>query len=387
MENRILIVDDTAENIDILTSILEDFRLYVSLDGEDAIETANQENPDLILLDIMMPGMSGYEVCSILKSQDKTKDIPIIFITSKTDTDSIVKGFEYGAVDYVTKPFNSSELMARVRTQLELKKSRDDIQEYLQKIEAQNNIITSSVQYAQRIQNASLPDIEDLNRDLKDYFILFKPRDIVSGDFYWIKKIENKIIIAIADCTGHGVPGAFMSMLGTAFLNEIVLRENITQPSLILSQLRENIIDSLSQNEHSEVFDGMDISVATIDLKTNILEFSGANNYGYLLRNNEIIKLECDHMPVSYFSKMKPFSNMQMDVRKGDILYLFSDGFIDQFGGAKDKKLKAPSFKKLLLEIQNLNMEEQKQKLDEFFVRWKGEQAQVDDVSVFGLKF
>lgn len=204
------------------------------MDGKKALEWTKRKDFDLILLDVMMPEMSGFEVCEHLKANSKTSDIPIIFLTARTDTESIVKGFNLGAVDYVTKPFNKSELLARVSTQVALKKSRDETLKYLK-------LLKDSVNYAEKIQDAVLPSPEILYDVFPGYFILYKPKDIVSGDFYWINRIKNFIYIAAADCTGHGVPGAFMSMLGITLLNEIVSKSRLDNPNQILNFLRKKI--------------------------------------------------------------------------------------------------------------------------------------------------
>jgi CheY-like chemotaxis protein len=383
---KILLVDDTPENIDILNSAFLEHTRFVALNGEKAIDTATNKQPDLILLDIMMPGMDGYETCSILKSKPKTKHIPIIFITSKTDTDSVVKGFDAGAVDYVTKPFNIGELKSRVATQLSLKKSNDDIQKYLKDIEDKNRLITDSINYAKRLQFASLPNKNYLNKILDDFFILFLPKDIVSGDFYWIKKIDNKTIIIIADCTGHGVPGAFMSMFGTAFLNEIVNRDNISTPAVILNNLRNMIIKSLNQDDTDEVQDGMDVSIISIDENNYKMEFAGAKNHIFLIRDNEITKIKADSMPVSLYPNMNPFNNNEFDIKKGDIIYLMSDGYTDQFGGEKGKKLGVKKFKEIILKNTNMKMAEQKNIFHNYFNNWKKDEEQVDDVLLFGVR-
>jgi len=383
---KILLVDDTTENIDILNSALSEYSRLIALNGEKAIEIATNKQPDLILLDIVMPGIDGYETCRILKSQQETKHIPIIFITSKTDTDSIVKGFNTGAIDYVTKPFNISELKSRVSTQLALKKSYDDINKYLKEIESKNRLITDSINYAKRLQFASLPNKDYLDKILNNYFILFMPKDIVSGDFYWIKEVNDKIVIIIADCTGHGVPGAFMSMFGTAFLNEIVNRDNISNPATILNKLRDMIIKSLNQDSKDEVQDGMDVSIISIDKKNNTMEFAGAKNHIYLVRDNNATKIKADSMPVSLYPKMTPFNNNKIDIKKEDTIYMFSDGYSDQFGGEKNKKIGNKRFVELMTNNTNNDMNKQKDIFINFLNEWKKEEEQVDDIILFGIK-
>jgi len=254
-------------------------------------------------------------------------------------------------------------------------------------ITEQKQDITESIQYAYRIQSAAIPPVEILQDILTDYFIFYKPRDIVSGDFYWISEQDHKLIIIAADCTGHGVPGAFMSMLGIAFLNEIVNKENITKPSEILSKLRQNIIKALQQSgKDGEQRDGMDVAAITIDLRKNILEFAGANNPLYLIRNEELIEKKGSKMPVSIHRNMSDYENHIIKVDKKDTIYIFSDGYPDQFGGPNGKKFKYKPFKELLVSIQNQPMKIQNQLLEENFESWKGNLEQIDDVLVIGVK-
>jgi phosphoserine phosphatase RsbU/P len=384
---RILIVDDSPENIDILINALDGYKKSIAMNGEKALKIAMDGNaPDLILLDVIMPGIDGYEVCRRLKQNTKTKNIPVIFLTGQTDTESILEGFDSGAVDFVTKPFNVSELQARVNTQMALKKSQDSIARYAGDIEAKNKLITESINYASRIQKTILPTNKYLKELLGDFFIFFKPRDIVSGDFYWAKESDGNIIIIVADCTGHGVPGAFMSMSGVAFLNEIIMRENIIIPSKILDRLREMIIQSLGQNYESELKDGMDMAVISINNSQNIIQFAGAQNPIYLVRNHELIKLNYDKMPVSIHPRMDDFTNHIIDIKKNDQIYLFSDGYADQFGGPEDKKFKYKPFKQLLLKNADKSMKEQRNILEMVFNEWKGDQDQTDDVLIIGIK-
>ncbi len=363
------------------------YKKIIALNGEKALRIAIDDNPpDLILLDIIMPVMDGYEVCRRLKAVDRTKDIPVIFLTGITDAESIVKGFALGAVDYVTKPFNTNELLARVNTQMTLKKSQDAIARYTKDIEKKNKLITDSINYASRIQNAILPTDKHLSEILNDYFIFFRPKDIVSGDFYWARKMDDKVIFIGADCTGHGVPGAFMSMFGVAFLNEIIGRENITIPARILGRLREMIIQSLSQDSGTEIKDGMDMVVISIDNNQNIIEFAGAQNPMYLVRDMELIQVNCDRMPVSIHVRMDDYTNHTIEIKKNDQMYIFSDGYADQFGGPDNKKFKYKAFKELILENAEKPMKEQKKIFGHVFDEWKGDNEQLDDVVLIGIK-
>lgn len=279
----------------------------------------------------------------------------------------------------------ANELLEQKNNEIEAQ--RDLAAQQRDLIAEQKKDITDSIEYAFMIQSAIFPDPEDIQLVLKDYFILYKPRDIVSGDFYWINKQQDKIIIIAADCTGHGVPGAFMSMLGIAFLNEIVNKENITNPARILDRLRENIILALKQKGGRETpSDGMDVAAITIGLKQRKLEFAGANNPLYMIKNNEIIETKGDKMPVSIYSKMHAFTCHNFDLEEGDNIYIFSDGYADQFGGPGGKKFKYKNFKDVLLSIKDLPMTEQREILDKKFENWRGDIDQIDDVLVMGVR-
>lgn len=253
-------------------------------------------------------------------------------------------------------------------------------------IETKNKDITESIQYASLIQIAMLPSEEDIKRVFSQAFILYKPKDIVCGDFYWISEKEDKIFFTVADCTGHGVPGALMSMIGIFALNEIVHEKGITKPAEILNELRKKIIHSLKQRGVvGERQDGMDMAFCVIDKKNNILEYAGAYNPLYLVRNNELKEIKADRMPVG-IGKEVSFTNHSVQIEKDDSIYIFSDGFQDQFGGEEGKKFTASRLKKTLLSIQAKSMEVQKEILNQTFEQWKGKLYQVDDVCIMGVR-
>ncbi len=256
-------------------------------------------------------------------------------------------------------------------------------------ITKQKEEITDSIKYARRIQRAVLPSTEVANKLLPEHFILFRPRDIVSGDFYWIGQNENKIVVVAADCTGHGVPGAFMSMLGVSFLNEIVNKEAVTQANLILNELRSSVKTTLSQTgAEGEAKDGMDIALLIIDMDKNTIQYAGAYNPLYFFHNGELNEIKADKMPIGiYIKERESFTNNEIKIAKGDTFYIFSDGYIDQFGGADRRKFMSKTFKELLTEIQPKPLEEQREILDQRIDAWRGDIPQVDDMIVIGLRF
>jgi serine phosphatase RsbU (regulator of sigma subunit) len=271
---------------------------------------------------------------------------------------------------------------------------KDEIQRQKEIAESQRDLIAyqkkhieDSIHYAKRIQTALLPSLE-LFSDKINHFVLYKPRDIVSGDFYWVAEIDYQQMVIAADCTGHGVPGAFMSMLGISMLNEIILNKNITRPDQVLNNLRENIIDSLKQLAvGSDVKDGMDMCVCLIDFNKSKLQFAGANNPLWLISDSELTEIKGDKMPVAIHENMAPFRNHTLDLKKGDTFYIFSDGYADQFGGPNQKKLLNKNFKAILQEVQDLSMLEQGAKIDEYFENWRKDMEQIDDVVVIGIRY
>jgi serine phosphatase RsbU (regulator of sigma subunit) len=255
-------------------------------------------------------------------------------------------------------------------------------------IEEKNAAITDSIKYAEKIQTAVLPPPDFMKDYFDDYFILFKPRDIVSGDFYWGTKKDGLSIVTAADCTGHGVPGAFMSMLGMAFLNEIVNNTDKPSTDLILNELRKNVKSALRQTgQEGETKDGMDIALCIVDYRNKILQFSGAFNPLFLVKDNELLQVKGDRMPIGIHQKAEaPFTRHNIDIAKGNTFYIFSDGYVDQFGGPEGKKIKLKRLQEIVLENHKKPMDEQKQILDKIFADWQGDQEQIDDVLVMGVR-
>jgi serine phosphatase RsbU (regulator of sigma subunit)/Tfp pilus assembly protein PilF len=300
----------------------------------------------------------------------------------------------------------------------EIEAQRDEIEAQKDQVEAQRDLIEDqqrgimdSIHYASRIQQAILPQPESIQDIVPGSFVLFKPRDIVSGDFYWLGQKGSKNIVVAADCTGHGVPGAFMSMLGTAFLNEIIGAAADKNCSQILNELRNYVINSLRQTgKQGEQKDGMDLAIYQLDRNNLKLQFAGANNPLYIIRqagsapredkirvtyeeytnehnskNYEVITLKADKMPIGIYADSRPFEDVEMQIHPGDSIYTFSDGYVDQFGGPKGKKYLTKRFKQLLANSQHLGYDQQKNLLDAEFASWKANYEQIDDIIVIGV--
>ena len=416
----ILIVDDLEHNLMVLETFLtgQNYNILTAVSGKEAIDIVEKEHVDLILLDIMMPDINGFEVCKILKDKPETKEVPIIFLTAVTDPDYLLKGFKVGAVDYITKPFNYEELLIRVSTHLDLKKSKDliktqntklskevsrrerqakeqyilnkklyaksiEIEKKKEEIESAHKDITDSINYAKYIQDALLPTKEYLD-DMFENFIFFKPKGIVSGDFYYAKTTGKNKIFAVADCTGHGVPGGFLTMLGINFLNSITKNEKTATASESLEILRSSIKDIFTVSGNK---DGMDIAYCIFDTENKTLQYSGAYNPMYLIRNGELVEYKAIRNPIGIHFREKNFVTHTIEIQKGDVIFLSSDGFADQISSEPRKKFSYRKLKDLLVEIHKLPVSEQRQVLENTFDNWKEGIDQVDDVLIMGIRF
>lgn len=312
------------------------------------------------------------------------------------------------------------EAIIKERTR-EIVAQKDEIEKQRDLITEAHDEIRASIKYAQRIQSAVLPSVEINQPRIKDYFIFFKPRDVVSGDFYWARKSADYLIVTAADCTGHGVPGAFMSMLGVSLLNDIVGKEGVVDAGEILNGLRKGVIDSLKQDKEvslgsDSVKDGMDISLCSIHLPSGEISWAGANNPLFIISSEKplfssnpemkvfdmetdnplkLFEIKPDKMPIAISERMKPFTSQRFKLQSGDQIYLFSDGFVDQFGGPHGKKFMIKAFRNLLLNNATHSMEMQAEKIDNQFVQWRlwkddlqeFSYPQVDDITIIGLKF
>ncbi len=269
----------------------------------------------------------------------------------------------------------------------EIEKQRDVASSQRDQIAYQKRHIEDSIIYAKRIQTALIPSLE-LFSDKLEHFVLYKPLAIVSGDFYWVSDHGNIQVIIAADCTGHGVPGAFMSMLGVTMLNELVNGKQIIMPDQILENLRQGVIRSLKQvPEEDSIKDGMDMAVCVVDFEKDILWYAGANCPLYLIRGNELIHYRADKMPASIHYRMDPFKLHKIDIKKGDAFYIFSDGFADQFGGPNQKKFMTNQLRETLVAIAGEPMLKQGEKLTGIFEGWRGVNPQVDDVMLIGVRY
>jgi serine phosphatase RsbU (regulator of sigma subunit) len=272
-------------------------------------------------------------------------------------------------------------LFARTYSYLQLQQAR--IESKNKEVEAQKQEIIASINYAKRIQEAIFPSDKLVKEYLPNSFVLYKPKDIVAGDFYWMEHKNNKILFAAADCTGHGVPGAMVSVICNNALNRSVREYGLTNPGEILDKARKIVIQEFEKSDE-EVQDGMDIALCS--LEGNKLQYAGAHNPLWLIRNGEIVETKANKQPIGKFYSPLPYTTHSFDLEKEDTLYIFSDGYVDQFGGEKGKKFKAKAFRELLLAMQDKTMEEQRSLIEETFEKWRGNIEQIDDVCVIGIR-
>jgi serine phosphatase RsbU (regulator of sigma subunit) len=407
---KVLIVDDEEDVHTVTKMVLKPYRFlgkelkfldtYSGQESRDILAT----HPDiaLVLLDVVMEtNHAGLELVKYIREELGNSYTRIILRTGypgQAPERKVIASYEIN--DYKTKTeLTALKLYTAVQASLrsyasimELESYRQSLEEKVKartiELEEKNKTITDSIQYGSRIQNALLPQEEDLNRHISSYFIINKPKDIVSGDFYWLAEKENRLIVALADCTGHGVPGAFMSILGVALLNEIVNRAESITTDEILNQLRSKVIKALGQTgKTDEVKDGMEISVCMIDLENRSLQYSGALRPLYLVRDHDLIELKGDNLPIGLSDDSgTTYNREELICKEKDSIYLLSDGYTDQMGGPNRKTFRTKNFKQLLLEIQSRPMSEQKSILERRFQEWKGENEQIDDILVMGIR-
>ncbi len=286
--------------------------------------------------------------------------------------------------------FYQTRIIIRTRKLLKEKElAFSEIERQREELELKNKNITDSLVYAKRIQEALLPSGAFMKRTLQEHFVFFRPKDIVSGDFYWAAGRDNDIFIATADCTGHGVPGALMSMIGIEILNDAVNKRAMKEPSLILDFLNRGLQATFNRESSDKgilIRDGMDIALIRVNRESGEMEFSGAMAPLYVMRDNNLIELPGDKISLGINVGRQTFTNKKFTLLEGDVVYLFSDGYVDQFGGESDKKFMYRRFRHLITSMWDFPMEDQKTILTESIQSWMGENEQVDDMMVIGYK-
>jgi len=390
----ILMIEDTPSDAELIQRYLnKEGILFTSVVVDckaDFIRALQTSAPDVILSDHSLPQFNSMEALQIVK--ERGLDIPFILVTGSVSEEFAVACIKAGADDYILKD-RLTRLPAAVQNTLSKKnteREKDIVTILNQKLGLAYEEISSSIKYAKRIQRVILPDHQSLQRISTESFIVHKPKDIVSGDFYWCAEMGNKFVVAVVDCTGHGVPGAFMSIIGNSVLNEIVNNKKILKPSDILWHLNDSVRQTLKQEaEDATSKDGMDIVICCIDRKKRIIEFSGANRPLFYYSNKKVDIIKGDKQSIGGFQSTEnfKFSNNTIELNPGDRIFMTTDGYADQFGGAKEKKMMTKNFIRLLTRIQAFEMKQQKEMLSGWFKKWKGNTPQTDDVLVVGIEF
>jgi len=387
----ILYIDDEQDNLTVFYSTFRrNFKVHLANSGQEGLEIMKKHSIHLVIADQRMPEMTGIEFLEKIKL--KFPDCIRMVLTGFTDVEAIIQAINKGRVyRYVTKPWNKDELKLTIERALEtynLKQQNRQLYtdleeanltlekkviERTEKIESQRKELTDSIHYASRIQSALLPQKEEMDKHLPAYFILNKPRNIVSGDYYWFAQKDDKVVVSISDCTGHGIPGAFMSILGLAHLNEILNQSAVLKADEILNQLRRKVINSLHQTgKYDEARDGMEIALCVVDFNEQKLQYSGAFRPLYLIRDNDLTELKGDSMPIGIYHEDEiPFNYKELNFNEKDIIYMFSDGYVDQLGGPDRKTFKSKKFKQLLIDMHQKPMDLQKEILENEFEAWR----------------
>jgi serine phosphatase RsbU (regulator of sigma subunit)/Tfp pilus assembly protein PilF len=361
-----ILYDSTGRYHDALRA----FRIYVELSDSINLQEANRNSDKL-----EMNYEFEKERIAMQKEQEKQTAL-----AEEADKQRLMWIFGISIV-LVIVTISSLFLFTRLRI---IRGQKAIIEQQKLLVEEKSKEVYDSINYAKRIQYTLLAHDNFLSAHLQEHFIFFQPKDIVSGDFYWASAQDGKFYVAICDCTGHGVPGAFMSLLNISFLNEAIAERKMTDPAAILDFVREKLITNISQDGGQ---DGMDAVLLSIDIKNRTVQYAGANNSPVVIGKSGVTDCEGDKMPVGMGERMQPFSNHALQLHEGDVLYVFTDGFADQFGGDRGKKYRRAKLLENLAGISHQPMDGQKNHLQNEFALWKGELEQVDDVLVVGIRF
>ncbi|MEO9531572.1 MAG: response regulator [Crocinitomicaceae bacterium] len=414
--SKILIIEDNPDIRASVADVLEfhHYDVYQACNGEEGFELAKNEKPDLVLCDVLMPKLNGWQTFDKFKSVEELKFIPFVFTTALSRIEDMRKGMTLGAEDYITKPFDNYDLINTVKRLLD---KHNALQDHviasneassltsLQAKELQLQEFSESLERAKIVQQATLPSIPYLENLFNPFALMYLPKDTVSGDFYWAKKMGDIKLIAIADCTGHGIPGALMTMACTNMLNFIVQSPEFNTPKSILTKANQLVVDFL-HSEANQLQDGMDISLCAIDSKNKKIHYVGAQRPLFIMSENDkvdglnpgefvsyetpdnsfIHKIKGGRYSIGVYYDDFELTEHVINYSEGDVVYMFSDGITDQFGGVKGKKFNTKRLIELLTKVKDLSMENQQRVLNCVFEEWKGDNEQIDDVTLIGIK-
>jgi phosphoserine phosphatase RsbU/P len=399
---QILILDNSAEDIQLISKCLQengfDSPILVANDEKSFVEHLDTYQPDVILCDHVIPDFNSFRALDVARR--KYPDIIFILVSGNVCEEFALELLKEGIDDYVLKnrllrlPHAIESAIIKRRFEEETRKlatANENLIKANELIEAKNKSITQSITFAERIQKLTFPRIESLLKEFTEAFILNKPKEIVTGDFHWVTTKNNRTMVAVADCTGHGVSGALLSMIGYNFLNEILeSEEGINNPTEILAALDLNIRKLLHQDTATGYQDGIDIAFVSIDKGTKKIYFSGCKRPLLIYRKKEkqIVEFKGEPYLIGGVDSRvtKTFKTQEIPYKPGDVIYMFTDGYVDQFGGENDKKLLKENFIEMLLSFKHLGLTYQGQLLEQRIIKWRGDSEQTDDILVVGIK-
>lgn len=419
--SKILVIEDEKNIRDTIADILvlSGYEVECVANGKHGLNKAIQIKPDLVLCDVMMPEWDGWETVKEFRLNPELYATPFVFLSALSTMKDFRKGMNLGADDYLAKPFDINELLNVISNQLNKvvlrkkinhidnnKNTQNALNNFKIKIKEKTKGFFDSLERAKMVQKVILPSDNEMNELFPEHFIFYSPKDTISGDFYWTRNIDGIKLIAVADCTGHGIPAALISMICYNLLNSTVDQHGFRNPADILTKANGLLVEFMSAHHKNYIGDGMDISLCAIDFKNKQIKYAGAKRPIYInteqfkqisineenLRIHENIdgqmlyEIKGSNSSIGCIGSNFEIQEQVFEFQKGDIIYLSSDGFSDQFGGNNDKKYKTKNFKNLLLSFKNMEMKEQYQLLHIDFENWKGKIEQTDDVTVLGVK-
>jgi len=399
-ELKILLLEDNYSDAELLMKTLTraemKYDLHLVESKEQFVSELEGFNPDVIVSDHFLPGFNSIEALGI--ARQKNADIPFILVTESLSEEFAVDCIKAGIDDYILKsslvrlPTSIKNIFAKTIARREKEAMvalHEELKVAYNEIEENNKNMTDSINYAKLIQEAMLPEKAVLTNYFPNSLIIYRPKDIVSGDFYWFVERENKLLIAVADCTGHGVPGSLMAMIGYSLLNEIVNVKKVRQPAEILTKLNKGIRRTLKQDKiGNQRCDGMDIALCSIDRQNRELEFAGANRHLIYFRDKSLEMVKGNKLGIGglHDEHMIRFTNHKINYDEGDIIYMCTDGYADQFGGSKGKRMMTRNMIKILEKSLSFGVNEQEQLLNHWLDKWQGSYEQTDDILLIGIQ-
>ncbi len=379
--SKILLLEDDMISLQMHTDILASagYDLDYSIAGNNFSELLFAKSFDLIMVDMLLEGIGEFDLIKKIRNSQHNVNTPVVFISDHRKKKTRIQGLHISGIDFLKKPYAKEELLTRINNQISFQRNKKELE--------QHRLVDQSIQYAERIQKAMSVPESTLDKLFPNNFLISIPRDVVSGDFFWAHQQRSNTIVALADCTGHGVPGAFLSILGNSLLDEIISQQKITNAGAMLDTLREKYKYTFLKNESPHpLTDGMDISLIILDRKKKQMHFAGAFQKVLIQKKDELIEMRGDMQPIGLYPSESSFKNHTINVEPGTKIFLTTDGYIDQFGGPQQKKHQFSRYRKLIESTGHQSLNEQKDALLKNLWEWQGINEQVDDIMLMGLE-